>query len=65
MSEKKKETFQEKLSRLEEIVEKVENEALSLEESLKYYDEGMAIIKECQKTLNEAKTKIIKVDDNK
>ncbi len=65
MSEKKKESFQEKLSRLEEIVEKVENEALSLEESLKYYDEGMAIIKECQKTLNEAKTKIIKVDDNK
>ncbi|MCR4562207.1 MAG: exodeoxyribonuclease VII small subunit [Bacilli bacterium] len=56
--EEKKLTFEEKLNRLAEIVEKVENETLPLEESIKLYEEGNALIKELNLTLKEAEDKI-------
>lgn len=56
--EKKEKTFEEKLTRLNEIVEKVENETLPIEESLKLYEEGNALIKELEATLKEAEKKI-------
>ncbi len=55
MAEKK---FEESLSRLETIVEKLEGEGLSLEESLKVFEEGIRLIKFCSKKLNEAEKKI-------
>jgi exodeoxyribonuclease VII small subunit len=56
--EKKEKTFEEKLSRLNEIVDKVENETLPIEESMKLYEEGNALIKELELTLKEAEKKI-------
>ena len=41
----KKMSFEEKMNRLDEIVGKVENSVLPLEESLKLYQEGTALIK--------------------
>jgi exodeoxyribonuclease VII small subunit len=58
MAEKKTETFETKLNRLNEIVSKVENETLPLEESIKLFEEGNALIKELQGTLDEAEKKI-------
>ncbi len=58
MAEKKEKTFEEKLSRLNEIVDKVENETLPIEESMKLYEEGNALIKELETTLKEAEKKI-------
>jgi exodeoxyribonuclease VII small subunit len=55
MAEKK---FEESLSRLETIVEKLEGEGLSLEESLKVFEEGVRLIKFCSKKLNEAEKKV-------
>lgn len=59
----KKQTFEEKLTRLNEIVEKVENTALSLEDAMKLYEEGNSLIKDLQKSLDEAETKIQVIKD--
>lgn len=56
--DKKTPTFEEKLDRLSEIAEKVENSTLPLEESLKLYDEGIKLVKELQEELSKAKDKI-------
>jgi exodeoxyribonuclease VII small subunit len=61
-------SFEDKLTRLNEIVEKVENSTLPLEESIKLFEEGNALIKDLQKTLDEAEKKIgeyKKVDSDK
>ena len=63
MEKKTEKTFEEKLSRLNEIVEKVENTTLSLEDAMKLYEEGNALIKELQKSLDEAETKIQVIKD--
>lgn len=52
--------FETKMNRLNEIVENVENSTLSLEDSLKLYEEGMKLIKELTTTLDEAEDKIKK-----
>lgn len=59
----KKQTFEEKLTRLNEIVEKVENATLSLEDAMKLYEEGNSLIKDLQKSLDEAETKIQVIKD--
>lgn len=56
--EKKEKSFEEKLERLNAIVEKVEGETLPLEESIALYEEGSALIKDLEKTLKEAQDKI-------
>jgi exodeoxyribonuclease VII small subunit len=56
--EKKEKSFEEKLDRLNAIVEKVESETLPLEESIALYEEGSALIKDLEKTLKDAQDKI-------
>lgn len=60
----KKMSFEEKMNRLDEIVGKVENFVLPLEESLKLYQEGTALIKELQSALDDAEKKIKEVTTN-
>ena len=60
----KKMSFEEKMNRLDEIVGKVENSVLPLEESLKLYQEGTALIKELQSALDDAEKKIKEVTTN-
>ena len=63
MEKKTEKTFEEKLTRLNEVVEKVENTTLSLEDAMKLYEEGNALIKDLQKSLDEAETKIQVIKD--
>jgi len=51
-------TFESAFARLEEIVEKMNQEAVTLDESLKLYEEGDSLIQFCGKKLQEAETKI-------
>ena len=60
----KKMSFEERMNRLDEIVGKVENSVLPLEESLKLYQEGTALIKELQSALDDAEKKIKEVTTN-
>ncbi len=46
------------LNRLQEITELLERGELSLEESLKLYEEGVGLARSCRKLLNEAEIKI-------
>ena len=54
----KKETFESTLTQLEEIVRELESGTLSLEESIKKFETGMACSKFCLKTLDETEKKI-------
>ena len=50
--------FEKKLSRLEEIVQKMEKGDLALEESLKLFEEGVKLSRECQGQLTTAEAKV-------
>ncbi len=50
--------FEASLRKLEEIVKKLEEGDLSLEESLKIFEEGMGLVKQCETRLNEAQKKV-------
>jgi exodeoxyribonuclease VII small subunit len=53
--------FEKKLSRLEDIVQKMEKGDSSLEESLKLFEEGVKLSRECHTRLNEAEAKVKKL----
>lgn len=50
--------FEKKLNRLEEIVQKMEKGDLALDESLKLFEEGVKLSRECNSRLSEAETKV-------
>ena len=53
--------FEKKLSRLETIVQKMEKGELELEDSLKLFEEGVKLSRECHTQLNEAEVKVKKL----
>jgi len=53
-----KRTFENGLNKLEQITEELENGDLSLEQSLKKFDEGIGLVEFCNKTLTDAKAKV-------
>ncbi len=53
-----KRTFENALSKLEQITKELENGDLSLEKSLKKFDEGIGLVEFCNTTLTEAKAKV-------
>lgn len=53
--------FENKLGRLEEIVQKMESGELPLEESLKLFEEGVKLSRECNKELDSAEQKVKKL----
>ena len=50
--------FEKRLGRLEEIVEKMETGELALEDSLKLFEEGVKLSRECNTQLTEAEQKV-------
>jgi exodeoxyribonuclease VII small subunit len=63
MSKKERLSFEEALTRLKEIVEELEAENISLEESVKLYEEGIELSKICTQTLEDAELRIEKVNE--
>ena len=55
---KKPSNFESDLQELENLVEKMEEGELSLEESLVHFERGIALTRSCQKALTEAEQKI-------
>lgn len=51
-------SFEESLKKLESIVDKLEKGDLSLEESLKLFEEGVGLSAVCKKELEEAEGKV-------
>jgi exodeoxyribonuclease VII small subunit len=50
--------FEKKLKRLEDIVEKMESGDLSLDDSMKLFEEGVKMSRECQLQLTVAEEKV-------
>ncbi|WP_163339599.1 exodeoxyribonuclease VII small subunit [Desulfopila sp. IMCC35008] len=53
-----KKTFESALSRLEQITEELEDGELSLDKSLKKFDEGIQLAHFCNEQLDEARAKV-------
>ncbi len=57
-------TYENAVKRLEEIVLILEKNEVSLEESMKLFEEGTALSVYCNKLLSEAKQKITEINKN-
>ena len=52
-------TFEEKLEKLNYIVEKLETgEALTLDESLTYFEDGITLVRDCRQLLEAAELRV-------
>ncbi len=58
MAKAKKLDLESSLQSLEELVDRMENGGLTLEESLKEFEQGIKLIQTCQKSLTEAEQKV-------
>lgn len=57
--------YEKSVARLEEIVDKLENGNLSLEEMMKLYEEGTELAAKCSKSLEKAQLKITELSSSK
>lgn len=57
----KKPTFEENISRLEQIVRAMERGDVALEESLKLFQEGTELVRVCEKLLDDAQLQVSKI----
>lgn len=53
-------TFEQAIKRLGEITEKIENGELTLDESIRLYEEGIKLTGACEKMLEQAELKLKK-----
>ena len=53
--------FEEAMGRLDEIVEALERGNVSLEESIRLFEEGTRLSAQCTKLLDEAEKKVVKL----
>ena len=61
MTKKDTVNFESSLKKLEEIVSKLEDGDISLEDSVKSFEEGIGLVKVCQKQLSDAELKVKKL----
>lgn len=60
----KGQTIEESFERLEKIIDSMENDSLSLDESFKMYKEGIKLIENCNHQLDKVEKQIVIVNDN-
>lgn len=51
-------SFEESIERLESLIERIESGQVGLEEALKHYEQGAALIKHCQTILTKTEKRI-------
>ena len=64
MSEKKKENLEEMFKDLEELIGKMENEEITLEQTFDLYNNGMELLKKCNLSIDEVENKVLVLDEN-
>ena len=55
--------FEKKIKELEEIVEKLSSGELSLQDSLKFFEKGVRLSRECSKQLDKSEEKVQQLVD--
>lgn len=63
MAEKERLSFEEALNKLESIVEQLEEEEITLEDSVNLYEEGVKLSKFCTEILEQAELRIEQVNE--
>jgi exodeoxyribonuclease VII small subunit len=63
-SSNKKIDFESSLKELESIVTKLEDENINLEDSVKSFEAGINLVKECQKQLEDAELRVKELLDD-
>ncbi len=58
-------SFEDSMKRLEELSDLIRDEETSLDDAIRYYEEGMSCYKACSDIIDEAKQKIEVFDRNK
>lgn len=58
MARRKKLDYEASITELESLVERLEQGDLSLEESLKLYESGVLLTRDCQEALSQAEQKV-------
>jgi exodeoxyribonuclease VII small subunit len=53
-----KQSFETALKELEEVVGKLESGEVSLDQSLKLFEQGIALVRQCSKRLDEVESKV-------
>ena len=61
MMNQQNKTFEESMARLEQIVRAMERGDVALEESLKLFQEGTDLVRNCQKLLDNAQLQVKKI----
>ena len=61
----KKESYEDMLSKLQEVLASLDKEGLNLEESMKAYEDGVKLVNKLYKTLNVLEGKVSMVNDDK
>lgn len=64
MGDKKTQTFETQLEKLEEIVGQLESGQLNLDDSLKKFEEGVKLFKSCKDKLSKAEKKIAVLNES-
>lgn len=64
MPDKERPSFEDALRELEAIVEKLNEDDISLEKSVELYEEGLRLSKICSETLENAALKIKQIDES-
>lgn len=64
MAAKKKLTFEQQLEAVESLIAQMENGSLPLEESMKQYEEGMAMLSSMEKELQAATQRLTVIRQN-
>ena len=61
---KKKENLEEMFKDLEELIGKMENEEITLEQTFDLYNNGMELLKKCNLSIDEVEKKVLVLDEN-
>lgn len=57
-------SLEELFDELETVVNRMENEEISLEESFRLYNEGMVLLKKCSEAIDTVEKKVLVLDEN-
>lgn len=63
--EKQNKTLETSFEELQEIIQKLENEDISLEDSFKLYTDGIELLKNCNNSIDKVEKQLIILGENK
>jgi exodeoxyribonuclease VII small subunit len=63
MSREKTKTFEESMARLEDIVDLLQENEQPLDETIKLFEEGLKLVRDCEGKLKEFETKVAELSE--